>query len=85
MKSDAAAISYTREGLRFSDGIEVKADVIVFATGFAGNLKQDVQQIFGEKVADRAGDCFGVDSDGEVLGAFKPLRRKQSVAISLLQ
>ncbi|KAF5636969.1 dimethylaniline monooxygenase (n-oxide forming) [Fusarium tjaetaba] len=75
VKSDAAASRYTEHGLAFSDGSEIKADVIVLATGFVGNLRQHVDKIFGSAVAKRAGDCFGLNSEGEVLGAFKPLEQ----------
>ncbi|KAL5611266.1 hypothetical protein FOBRF1_007383 [Fusarium oxysporum] len=71
VKSDAAAVRYTEHGLAFSDGTEVKADVILLATGFVGNLRQHVEKIFGPAVAKKAGDCFGLNSEGEVLGAFK--------------
>ncbi|KAF4420527.1 dimethylaniline monooxygenase (N-oxide forming) [Fusarium acutatum] len=75
VKSDAAAERYTEHGLAFSDGTEIKADVIVLATGFVGNLRQHVDKIFGSAIAKRAGDCFGLNSEGEVLGAFKPLEQ----------
>lgn len=60
----------------FADGTEVEADVIVFATGFIGNLKQHVAQIFGDEVATNAGDFFGLDSEGEIRNAFKPTGRE---------
>lgn len=76
VKSDAVAVRYTERGLAFSDGSEIDAEVIVFATGFQGNLRNHVENIFGPEVASRAGNCFGLDGEGEVLGAFKPLNRK---------
>ncbi|KAI1066772.1 hypothetical protein LB506_012195 [Fusarium annulatum] len=82
VKSDATAERYTEHGLAFSDGTEIKADVIVLATGFVGNLRQHVDKIFGSAIAKRAGDCFGLNSEGEVLGAFKPLERKYSAAVT---
>jgi hypothetical protein len=65
--------------LAFSDGTEIKADVIVFATGFLGNLRQHVERLLGKDVADRAGDCFGLNEEGEILGAFKPVKRTYSL------
>ena len=50
--------------------------MIVLATGFIGNLKQHVAQIFGNEVAADAGDFFGLDSEGEVRNAFKPTGRE---------
>ena len=76
MKSDALPIAFTESGLAFSDGTEIKADVVVFATGFVGNMRLHVERLFGEEVGEKAGDCFGVNEEGEILGAFKPLPRK---------
>ncbi|KAG9502143.1 hypothetical protein J7337_004968 [Fusarium musae] len=75
VKSDAAAHRFTEHGVAFADGTEIKADVIVLATGFVGNLRQHVDKIFGSATAKKAGDCFGLNSEGEVLGAFKPLEQ----------
>lgn len=76
MKSDALPTHYTRTGLAFSDGSEIPADVIVFCTGFIGNMRTDVAQIFGEQVASRADDFWGLDEEGELNGAFKRHGRK---------
>ncbi|GAM34193.1 hypothetical protein TCE0_015f01609 [Talaromyces pinophilus] len=73
MKTGSLPVCYTDTGLLFADGSHLKADVLVFATGFVGNLRDIVRQMFGDKVADRAGDCWGVDDEGEIKGAFKPL------------
>lgn len=75
MKTDSLPISYTKTGLKFANGSHLKADVVVFATGFLGNMRDIVRQIFGDKVADKAGDCWGVDSEGEIKGAYKPTGR----------
>lgn len=71
MKSDAAPIGYTSDGLEFSDGTELKADVIVFTTGFVGNMRHVVADVVGQDIADRLEDFWGVDAEGEILGAFK--------------
>ena len=72
VKSDALPVRYTPDGLMFSDGGELKADAIVFATGFVGTMKDTIRQLFGTHVADRVDDFWGVDEEGEVKGAFKP-------------
>lgn len=64
------------DGLLFSDGSELKADVIVFATGFIGNLRKVVRGIFGEDVHDRVEDFWGLNPEGELYGAFKPTGRE---------
>jgi hypothetical protein len=67
---------YTSSGLEFEDGSHLKADVIVFTTGFESNMKNQVKELFGVEVADQMGDCWGLDSEGEIRGAYKPCGRK---------
>ena len=50
--------------------------MIVFATGFVGNMKNIVRDIFGDEVSERVEDFWGLDSEGEIKGAFKALGRK---------
>jgi hypothetical protein len=52
-------------GLRFADGSELEADEIVFATGYQ-NMRTETRAIFGDKVADRVGDIWGLDKEGEM-------------------
>ncbi|KAH6675284.1 hypothetical protein F5X68DRAFT_264412 [Plectosphaerella plurivora] len=52
-------------GLRFTDGSEVEADEIVFATGYQ-NMRTQTRQIFGDKIADRVGDVWGFNEEGEM-------------------
>ena len=72
VKSDALPVRYTETGLAFDDGAELPADVIVWATGFEVNVQNTIRQMFGEDVAEQAGQYFGVDDEGEVNGAFVP-------------
>lgn len=51
-------------GLRFADGTELEADEIVFATGYQ-NMRTQARIIFGDEVADRIGDIWGYDGQGE--------------------
>lgn len=76
IKSEALPAHYTRTGLAFSDGTEIAADLIVFCTGFVGNAKTDVVQIFGKDVASKIEDYWGLNDEGEIRGAFKPSGRK---------
>jgi hypothetical protein len=52
------------KGLRFADGSEIDADEIVLATGYQ-NMRSNTRLIFGDKVADRVGDVWGLDQEGE--------------------
>jgi hypothetical protein len=73
IKSGILPTSYTKTGLRFEDGTEVDADVIVFATGFRGNLRQSVTSIVGSDTAAHLDDFFGLDAEGEIRGLAKPI------------
>ncbi|KAJ5467515.1 hypothetical protein N7475_005267 [Penicillium sp. IBT 31633x] len=52
-------------GIRFADGTELQADEIVFATGYQ-NMRTETRVIFGDKVADRVNDIWGLDEEGEM-------------------
>jgi cation diffusion facilitator CzcD-associated flavoprotein CzcO len=71
MKTGALPTHFTRTGLAFTDGTEIPADVIIFATGFVGNMRADVARIFGQDVATRSDDFWRLDSEGELKGVFK--------------
>ena len=58
-------------GLRFADGTELEADEIVFATGYQ-NMRGEARTIFGDEVADRVGDVWGFDKEGELRTIWRP-------------
>lgn len=57
-------------GLRFEDGSEVQADEIVFATGYQ-NMRTQARVIFGDELADRVGDVWGWDEEGEMRNIWR--------------
>ncbi|EER24455.1 Flavin-binding monooxygenase-like family protein [Coccidioides posadasii C735 delta SOWgp] len=73
MKSDALITAYTENGLLLSDGSELKADVIVFTTGFVGTLRDEVAKYLGQQIADQVDEYWGLDTEGEIRGAYKPI------------
>lgn len=52
-------------GLRFADGSELEADEIVFATGYQ-NMRTQTRVIFGDEIADKVGDVWGFNEEGEM-------------------
>ncbi|KAF4978552.1 hypothetical protein FZEAL_5085 [Fusarium zealandicum] len=52
-------------GLRFADGSELEADEIIFATGYQ-NMRTETRALFGDDVADKVGDVWGFNSEGEM-------------------
>ncbi|MCJ1430926.1 hypothetical protein MMC27_000276 [Xylographa pallens] len=54
-----------KHSMTFADGEELEADEIVFATGYQ-NMRETARKIFGDGVADRVGDVWGYDQEGEL-------------------
>lgn len=50
--------------ITFTDGSELEADEIVFATGYQ-NMRETARKIFGDELADRVRDVWGFDEEGE--------------------
>ncbi|PNS16688.1 hypothetical protein CAC42_4652 [Sphaceloma murrayae] len=65
-----AVKEWTANGLRFEDGTEIEADLVVLCTGFEHDFRKVARGIIGD-AADEMDDCFGIDGEGEVRGAFK--------------
>lgn len=82
MKSDSLPVKWVEDGLLFEDGEILKADVVVFATGFDNNLKNQVSQLFGKETAEKMGDWCGCDKEGEMRGAYRPGGRKTSLDLT---
>lgn len=68
-------MAYTSTGLLFNDNTELEADVIVFSTGFIGNMKVAIEDILGSEVAERIEDYWGIDTEGEIKGSYRPCGR----------
>lgn len=81
VKSDSPLARFTRTGLLFEDDTHLPADVVVFATGYKGNARDTVKELFGKEVYDRVEDYWGLDKEGEVRGAFKPSPRTLSTLL----
>ncbi|KAF2429003.1 FAD/NAD(P)-binding domain-containing protein [Tothia fuscella] len=73
VKGDAPLTGFTESGLKFGDGSTLDADVVVFATGFEGNMRLAAADLVGQEVGDKLDDWWGVDSEGELRGAWKPI------------
>ncbi|KIM92618.1 hypothetical protein OIDMADRAFT_185081 [Oidiodendron maius Zn] len=73
MKSDAMPVRYTPTGIRFSDGSELDADIIIFTTGFEGNMRDAAAQLVGNEIGQKLEDYWRVDMEGEFRGVWKPI------------
>jgi len=70
-------------GVRFDDGSELEADVIVYATGY-GSMNGWAADLISQEVADKVGKCWGLGSDtpkdpgpweGEQRNMWKPVQQ----------
>ena len=66
----------TEHAIQFEDGTTVDADVIVFATGFANDVRTQAAVLTGPEIGETLEDYFYVDEEGEILGAWKPQARE---------
>ncbi|OPB41770.1 flavin-binding monooxygenase [Trichoderma guizhouense] len=66
VKSNPGGIkSFTPDGLLLADGSELKADIIIMATGYQ-TMHSTAQKLFGDKVASRLGKVWDLNEEGEI-------------------
>ncbi|KAG2011317.1 flavin-containing monooxygenase [Coprinopsis cinerea AmutBmut pab1-1] len=70
LKNDSLIEEFTERGLRFEDGSELEADVVVFATGL-GDINKRISRLIGEDLAKECTGIWGVDDEGEIRGAWR--------------
>ncbi|KAL6705095.1 hypothetical protein ACN47E_007354 [Coniothyrium glycines] len=73
VKSGSALAEYTAQGLKFADGSEIAADVIVFATGYAHDMKVSVARLLDAEVAEKLDESGYLDEEGNPRGSWKPI------------
>jgi putative flavoprotein involved in K+ transport len=61
----------TPKGVLLDDGNQVDADVVVLATGYK-NMRESARKILGDAVANRFGEVWGLDDEGEVRNMWRP-------------
>ncbi|KAG2097526.1 uncharacterized protein F5147DRAFT_816517 [Suillus discolor] len=70
IKNGSAIESFTENGLRFADGTELQADIIVFATGY-GDPRDSMREVCGDEVASKITSVWGLDEEGQTAGAWR--------------
>jgi cation diffusion facilitator CzcD-associated flavoprotein CzcO len=75
IKSDAPLTGFNKHGLEFGDGSSLDADVVIFATGFESNIRVMAKDILEDDVLDKMDDFYQFDAEGEVIGAWKPMKQ----------
>lgn len=66
---------FVADGALMKDGRVEKADLLITATGYH-NQQEVVREIMGEEIADKVGQIWGLDADGELANMFKPTPQK---------
>lgn len=64
MKQGHGVDHFTEDGIVFSDGQEIKADLVVLATGYQ-NMKTSAVAIFGAE-GEKIKPVWGLDEEGEL-------------------
>ena len=84
LKSRVGVEHIEERSIVFTDGSELPADLIVFATGY-GSMNGWVEQLISKEVADKVGKCWGLGSDtlydpgpweGELRNMWKPTHQE---------
>lgn len=72
IKNGTQISKFTKTGLAFEDGSTVDADVILYATGFS-DARDIIRQIVPEDIAAKLTPIWGLNSEGELRGAWREL------------
>jgi len=84
LKSGVGVAAITAHGVRLSDGSELPADLIVYATGY-GSMNGWAARLISQEVADKVGKCWGLGSnttkdpgpwEGEQRNMWKPTHQE---------
>ena len=84
LKTRVSVQEIREHSVLFSDGDELPADLIVYATGY-GSMNGWAAQIISQEVADKVGKCWGLGSgttkdpgpwEGELRNMWKPTRQE---------
>ncbi len=84
LKSGVGVEKINARSITFTDGTELPADLIVYATGY-GSMNGWAAQLISQEVADKVGKCWGLGSgttkdpgpwEGELRNMWKPTQQK---------
>ncbi|CCM04096.1 uncharacterized protein FIBRA_06255 [Fibroporia radiculosa] len=62
---------FEEDRLMFTDGTELLADLVVFATGYT-DPRESLRDLFGAELIDRTKPLWDLDEEGEVQGCYRP-------------
>ncbi|GBE78764.1 putative indole-3-pyruvate monooxygenase YUCCA8 [Sparassis crispa] len=70
LKNDSPIERFIKTGIRFEDGSEVNADVVMFATGFDSPISA-IAKLAGEELASKITPIWGLNEEGELRSAWR--------------
>ncbi|KDR78644.1 hypothetical protein GALMADRAFT_244116 [Galerina marginata CBS 339.88] len=70
LKNDAQIQGFAEGGLKFDDGSELAADVVIFCTGYL-DTRHSLRKLFGDEVADKSTQIWGLTEEGELSGCYR--------------
>ncbi|RPD53948.1 FAD/NAD-P-binding domain-containing protein [Lentinus tigrinus ALCF2SS1-7] len=71
VKAGLSLKHFTRDGIVLSDGTELPADLVVFATGYV-HMREANSELLGKNVIDQTEEVYGLDDEGEIKGSYRP-------------
>ncbi|TCD66290.1 hypothetical protein EIP91_001581 [Steccherinum ochraceum] len=72
VKSGSEIDHFTKDGLKFKDGSELKADVVVLCTGY-GDIRGPVRDLLEPDVAKKIGPIWDLNEEGELQGTWREI------------
>ncbi|EJC99584.1 FAD/NAD-binding domain-containing protein [Fomitiporia mediterranea MF3/22] len=70
LKAGTEIQQFTRNGIKFADGSELKADVVIFATGY-GDQRDIAKDICGPDVVKALSPVWGINEEGELRSVWR--------------
>jgi len=70
LKNDSLIKCFTKTGIKFENGSELPADVVIFATGY-GDARDPIRKICGDEIGDKCTPLWGLDEEQEILGTCR--------------
>ncbi|KAJ7599582.1 FAD/NAD-P-binding domain-containing protein [Mycena floridula] len=71
IKNGVEPTGFNSDSLLFSDNSSLKADVVIWATGYH-LITESLRPLFGDDVIDQGGPVWGLDKENNVKGCYRP-------------
>ncbi|THH30839.1 hypothetical protein EUX98_g3351 [Antrodiella citrinella] len=72
VKSGSEIDHYTQDGFKMKDGAEIKADVVILATGY-GDVRDVVRELVDPKIAKKIVPIWDLNEEGELNGTYREI------------